>query len=190
MRHLINATSAFTTSVDRISLPIQETTSISISLLANDIAQWITGSRPGLAVSKLNLLCSPVFRNLFKDCLDDELIQTFRLLVWATTLLDSTTSQPDNSVHIQAQKSLVMLVEFYGNAVMLEVDRLCKYSNMKSHSPQQRMLLFLVLIGLCLAASYIRPCEGISEVNHHHSKNKYVLRHLLLRRRLKDLASG
>jgi hypothetical protein len=78
-------------------------------------------------------------------------------LIWATTLLNSATLNTEQLAHVQAEQSLKRLVNFYGQAVISKVDRLCKYNNMRSQSSEQRLLLFAVLIGLCLSASYIPP---------------------------------
>jgi hypothetical protein len=164
---LLKDTSAFATSADRIILPLPEASSITIYSLANDISQWIMGSGTGLPSSKLALLCSPVFQSLSKEHLGDGFTKSFRLLIWATTLLSSTTAQPGLPAYVQAETRLTRLVSCLGNTVIPEVDRLCKYSNLKSHSQEQRLLLFLVLTGLCLAASYIRPGVDNRNVSYH-----------------------
>jgi len=159
--HLLKDTSAFTSSADRIVLTIPEASFITISSLASDISRWIAGQGTGFQTSKLNLLCGPVFQGLAQGHFRDHFIKSFRLLIWATTLLNSATVQTEQLVHVQAEKSLKRLVNFYGHAVISEADVLCKYSNMRSQSSEQRLLLFLVLIGLCLSASHIPPgCDG------------------------------
>jgi hypothetical protein len=160
IRHVLEDTSAFKTSADRIVLTIQGASPVTISSLASDISQWIAESGTGFPTSKLNLLCGPVFQGLAKDHFGDNFINGFRLLIWATMLLNSATIKPGKSAHIQAEKNLKSLVNFLGQAIILEVDRLCKHSKMKTQSSEQRLLLFLVIIGLCLSASYIPLWSG------------------------------
>lgn len=155
--HLLNNTSAFTTSVDQVILTVQGANSVTAASLASDISQWIMESEDGLSTSKLNLLCSPVFQCIARTHFGDHLMRDFRLLIWATTLLSSATVQPEQAAHVQAEKSLTKLVSYYGQAVLLEVDKLCKYRNIKSLSSEQILLLFTILIGLCLSASYFSP---------------------------------
>jgi hypothetical protein len=102
--------SAFSISVDWIVLTIEEASPMTISSLASDISQWITKSGNGLPTSKLSLLWSPAFQSLVKDHFDNHFIQSLRLLIWATTLLNFTTSQPQQSAYIKAEISLKRLV--------------------------------------------------------------------------------
>ena len=162
--HLLEATSTFTTSADLVALTVEWTRPITAFSLASDISQWIMGLDAGLPASKLSLLCSPVFQRLAKDHFRDDFVKNFRLLIWATTLLNSATIQSEKLAHVRAEENLRRLVAFYGEAVISEVDRLCKYSNMRSQSSENMLLLFLVLIGLCLAASYIAPVDDNNRV--------------------------
>jgi len=130
--------------------------SLTSSSLANDICQWITESGRRSPAPKLNLLCSPVFQGLAGNHFDDHFIKNFRVLIWTTMLLNSATVKPDQRAHIQAEKNLKRLINFCGQAVISKVDTLCKHKTMKSQSLEKRYLLFIVLIGLCLSASYIR----------------------------------
>ena len=139
-----------------IVLTTQEASFKTISSLVSDISQWITKSGTGSPTSKLNLLCSPVFQGLAGHHFSNDFIENFRFLIWTTMLLNSATVQPGQLAHVQAKKNLKSLVNFYGQAVVLEVDKHCKSSNMRNHSSEQRMVLFIVVIGLCLSASYIR----------------------------------
>jgi hypothetical protein len=156
---LLEDASAFKTSADRIVLTFQGASSTTISSLSSDISQWIAEPAARLPTSILNLMCTPVFQGLAKDHFGDGFIKGFRLLIWATMLLNSATIKPENLAHIQAEKNLKSLINFLGRGVISDVDRLCKYSKMKSQSSEQRLLLFIVLIGLCLSASYI-PLRG------------------------------
>lgn len=142
--------------LDEIRLPLELEQEITIDFLAQDFAAWIARLNSGVAASKLGLLCISDFQVTAAGVLKDISINDFRLLVWTTTLVYTARCR-DGEEHHQQIEALCNLKKFMnrcGENVVNELDRLCRPHSIQQLAPLQCKLLFLVVIGVCLSATY------------------------------------
>lgn len=126
--------SVFVTAVDQIVLPLQYISDLIISSLAIEVSRWNAGSGRSLDLSEFVPLCNSVFHGLCRKHSREDLIKTFHLLIWLISLLNSANAQTESPTHIQARKSLADLIGFLGKDIILEIEKLCEYSNIKHQS--------------------------------------------------------
>lgn len=147
--------------LDEIHVPLEAQVKGNIDFLARDFANWISRSNSGIAASKLGLLCTRDFQVAASSILEDSFIKDVRLLIWTTTLaytaqgLGSKSSQQQN----EALSNLKRFRNSRGDRVVRSLDRLCRPQNIQHSSPLQRKLLFLVILGVSLSATYTVYCS-------------------------------
>jgi hypothetical protein len=150
--------------IDEIQLPLELQAASIPDLLAEDFAHWISHSNLGLAYSKLGVLCSSNFQVIAGEILGDSFVKHFRLLIWTTTL--AYTAHTTNSCSTQRQNEalckLKKLRDSYGDKVVQNLDRICRPQDIQKFSKIKRKLLFLVIVGVCLTATYTLECNKTS----------------------------
>lgn len=150
--------------IDDIS-PFLETPAIlSLDILTADIANWITRTSSGIAVGKVDLLCSSVFQNLAGQALGHEFIRNFRQVLWLTTLAHTATRNRILHTQTQTMDNLENWLHFYGENVVLQLDQHCRAHCIRKLSLMKRKALFLVIIGMCLSATYTHSARNDSLV--------------------------
>ena len=100
--------------LDEIQLPGDLQAVTNPDALVEDFANWISHSSPGVASSKLALLCTSSFQATAGPILGDSFIKDFRLLIWTTTL--SYTAYVADSGSIQQQNKAVCNLNKLRNA--------------------------------------------------------------------------
>jgi hypothetical protein len=142
--------------LDEFQLPLEQEPEITLDFLAQDFAAWIEHSNSGIATSKLGLLFTSDFQVTASGILEDLPIIDFRLLVWTTTLAYTARCHDGEDYHWQIEV-LCNLKKFRnrcGEKVVSKLDKLCRPLSIRRLTIQQRKLLFLVVIGVCLSATY------------------------------------
>lgn len=82
-------------------------------------------------------------------------ISDFRLLVWTTTLVyTARCNHHEDPRQIKALCNLKKFRNWCGENVVNALDGLCRPQSIKKLNIQQLKLLFLVVIGVCLSATY------------------------------------
>ena len=122
----------------------------------------------GISTSKLSLLCASQFQEIAGQSLGDAFIRDFRLLVWTTTLAHSAMnsgalSEADPTYNL-ALSNLRILVHLYGGRVVPHLENWCRPQSLRKLSIEQHKLLFLIVIGMCLSATYTPMANEMSSV--------------------------
>ena len=151
-----------------MQLPRGSVATFSLDFLAADVANWITHAESGISTSKLSLLCASQFQEIADQSLGDAFIRDFRLLVWTTTLAHSAMnsgapSELDLTCNL-ALSNLRILVHSYGERVVPHLENWCRPQSLRRLSIEQRKILFLIVIGMCLSATYTPMASEMSSV--------------------------
>jgi hypothetical protein len=150
--------------IDDFSLFLELPAALSLEFLATDIANWITHTNSGIAVGKVDLLCSVTFQELAGGALGHEFIRHFRLVLWITTLSQTAKHNTTFLAQTQAMDTLERWLHFYGKNVVLHLDTKCRAHSIRKLSGEECKALFLVIIGMCLSATYAHPARNNSTV--------------------------
>ena len=149
--------------LDEIQLPPGSQAVANLDVLAQDFANWISHSNPVVSSSKFGLLCTSEFQAIAGRVLEYSFIKDFRLLIWTTSLAHTAhtanyvgTQRPD-----EALNNLRKLRNSYGAKVIRTIDSLCRPLVLQRLSTAQRKLLFLIIFGICLSATYTRDNDEI-----------------------------
>jgi hypothetical protein len=140
--------------LEQIRMPSVLSTTINLDFLAIEYAHWISHTTPGMPTSKLGLLCTPAFQSAAGCGLGDSFVKNFRLLLWTTSLLYMAMNG-DAPAHETALRNLKKLINAYGKRVVLRLDELCHPSSINNMPVSLQKQLFLVIIGVCLSATYM-----------------------------------
>jgi hypothetical protein len=142
--------------LEQIRLPSILSTTINLDFLATD---WISHTTPGMPTSKLGLLCTPAFQSVAGGGLGDSFVKNFRLLLWTTSLLyiaiNGEVHPQDALAHETALRNLKRLINACGKRVVLRLDELCHPGAINNMPGSLQKQLFLVIIGVCLSATYM-----------------------------------
>jgi hypothetical protein len=145
--------------LEQIRLPSILSTTINLDFLATEYADWISHTTQGMPTSKLGLLCTPAFQSVAGGGLGDSFVKNFRLLLWTTSLLyiamNGEVDPQDAPAHEAALRNLKKLINACGKRVVLHLDVLCHPGAINNMPVSLQKQLFLVIIGLCLSATYM-----------------------------------
>lgn len=142
--------------LEEIQLSLELQAACNPVILAEDFANWISRSNPGLASSKLGILCTSNFQVTAGPVLGNSFVKDFRLLIWTTTLAYTayTADYGDPEQLNEALCNLKRLRNSYGERVVRNLDRLCRPQVIQQLSKVQRKLLFLIIVSICLSTTY------------------------------------
>lgn len=155
---------------------------LDLDFLAADYAGWISHATSSIPTSKLGLLCTSDFQSIAGHGLGDDFVKDFRFLLGATSLfytaMSRITHPKDETVYTTALCNLEKLIGSRGNRVVRRLDQLCHPGVIKNMPPAQCKLLFLVVIGMCLSASYMfekseRVAVSLTAASTHSGKVAY-----------------
>jgi hypothetical protein len=157
--------------LDEIRLPLELELEITLDFLARDFAAWISHSDSGVAASKLGLLCISDFQGIAAGVLKDFSVSDFRLLVWTTILVYTARYRDGEDDHgqIEALCNLKKFRNWCGENVINKLDRLCRPQSLQQLTTLQCKLLFLVVIGVCLSATYSIDISVWSPISSRHA---------------------
>lgn len=145
--------------LEQIRLPSILSTTINLDFLATEYADWISHNIPGIPTSKLGLLCTSTFQSIAGYGLGDSFVKNFRLLLLTTSLLYIAMNREiypqDVPVHETALRNLRKLINASGKKVVLRLDELCHPGAINNMAISLQKQLFLVIIGVCLSATYL-----------------------------------
>jgi len=144
--------------LDQLRMPSNLQT-LNLDFLAANYANWISHATSDIPTSKLGLLCTSDFQSIAGHGLGDDFVKDFRFLLWTTSLfytaMTGTAHPKDEPAYTTALCNLEMSIVSCGNRVVRYLDRLCHPGVIKNMPPAQCKQLFLVVIGMCLCASYM-----------------------------------